>query len=46
VTLVASLAKGLERAFDKHSREARVIVLPHGPYVLPYVDGESQGERR
>ncbi|MGB2615095.1 MAG: nickel-dependent lactate racemase, partial [Phycisphaerae bacterium] len=45
VTLVASLAEGLERAFDKHGRDARVIVLPHGPYVLPYVDGAAQSER-
>jgi nickel-dependent lactate racemase len=37
VTLVASLAEGLERAFDKHGPEARIIVMPHGPYVLPFV---------
>jgi nickel-dependent lactate racemase len=37
VTLVASLEEGLERAFDKHGPDARVIVMPNGPYVLPFV---------
>lgn len=37
VTPVASLQAGLERAFDKHGPEARVIVMPNGPHVLPFV---------
>jgi len=39
VTPVDSLAAGLEWAFQKHGREARVAVMPYGPYVLPYVEG-------
>jgi len=35
---VASLEAGLARALEQHGRDARVVVLPHGPYVLPYVD--------
>jgi len=35
---VASLEAGLARAMERHGPEARVVVLPHGPYVLPYVD--------
>ena len=38
VTPVESLQAGLERAFDKHGPEARVTVMPHGPYVLPFVE--------
>jgi len=41
VALVESLQAGLERAFDTHGPEARVIVLPHGPYVLPYVEAKQ-----
>ena len=41
VTPVASLQAGLERAFDKHGPEARVIVMPHGPYVLPFVEAKQ-----
>lgn len=37
VTPVRSLEEGLSRALAKHGPEARVAVLPHGPYVLPYV---------
>ena len=37
VTPVHSLEDGLERAFQKHGRQARVAVMPHGPYVLPYL---------
>ena len=35
---VESLAAGLARALEAHGPDARVIVLPHGPYVLPYVE--------
>jgi integrase len=41
VTPVESLQAGLERAFDKHGPEARVIVMPHGPYVLPFVEAKQ-----
>ena len=37
VTPVRSLEEGLARALAKHGPQPRVIVLPHGPYVLPYV---------
>ena len=42
VTLVASLEEGLARAFDKHGPDARVIVMPHGPYVLPYLKNGNE----
>jgi len=35
---VASLEAGLARAMERHGPQARVVVLPHGPYVLPYVE--------
>jgi len=37
VTPVPSLADGLARAFAKHGPQARITVMPYGPYVLPYV---------
>jgi nickel-dependent lactate racemase len=37
VTPVRSLQEGLDRAFAKQGPGARVTVLPHGPYVLPYL---------
>lgn len=37
VTPVRSLEAGLQWGFEKHGRQARVTVMPHGPYVLPYV---------
>jgi len=40
VTPVRSLEAGLKWGFEKHGRDARVIVMPHGPYVLPYVGQE------
>jgi lactate racemase len=38
VTPVRSLEEGLTRAFEKHGAQARVTVMPHGPYVLPYIE--------
>jgi len=38
VTPVHSLEDGLERALIKHGSGARITVMPHGPYVLPYLD--------
>jgi len=38
VTPVATLADGLARALAKHGPAARITVMPHGPYVLPYVE--------
>jgi len=43
VTPVRSLEAGLAWGFEKHGRDARVIVMPHGPYALPYV-AEPVGE--
>jgi nickel-dependent lactate racemase len=37
---VASLQDGLAQALAKHGPQARITVMPYGPYVLPYVDGE------
>jgi nickel-dependent lactate racemase len=37
VTPVKSLEEGLRWGFEKHGPDARVIVMPHGPYVLPYL---------
>jgi len=34
---VVSLEAGLTTGLERHGRDARIIVLPHGPYVLPYV---------
>jgi nickel-dependent lactate racemase len=41
VTPVRSLEAGLAWGFEKHGPDARVIVMPHGPYVLPYVEGRG-----
>lgn len=35
VTPVASVEEGLERALRQHGRDARVAVIPKGPYVVP-----------
>jgi nickel-dependent lactate racemase len=37
VTPVKSLEEGLAQALAKHGPQARIIVMPHGPYVLPFV---------
>jgi len=37
VTPVASLADGLAQALAKHGPQARVTVMPWGPYVLPFI---------
>jgi nickel-dependent lactate racemase len=37
VTPVRGLQEGLAQAFAKHGPQARVTVMPYGPYVLPYV---------
>jgi nickel-dependent lactate racemase len=39
VTPVRSLEEGLAQALAKHGPKARVAVMPHGPYVLPYLNG-------
>ena len=41
VTPVRSLEAGLAWGFEKHGRDARVAVMPHGPYVLPYLEGRA-----
>jgi nickel-dependent lactate racemase len=41
VTSVPTLQDGLARALAKHGPQARIAVMPHGPYVLPYVDGKK-----
>ena len=41
VTPVKTLEAGLAWGFEKHGPDARVTVMPHGPYVLPYVDAKS-----
>jgi nickel-dependent lactate racemase len=38
VTPVASLQEGLAQALARRGSQARITVMPHGPYVLPYVD--------
>jgi lactate racemase len=37
VTPVHTLEEGLAKALEKHGPAARIAVMPHGPYVLPYV---------
>jgi hypothetical protein len=37
---VASLQDGLAQALAKHGPQARITVMPWGPYVLPYLDGK------
>ncbi|MCC6733736.1 MAG: hypothetical protein IT394_10955, partial [Candidatus Omnitrophica bacterium] len=34
VVPIESLDAGLERAFHRHGPEARVAVMPQGPYVI------------
>jgi len=40
VTPVKTLEDGLRWGFEKHGPDARVAVMPHGPYVLPYIDAK------
>lgn len=35
VTPIDSVEDGIRRALDKHGKNARIIVIPEGPYVLP-----------
>jgi len=37
VTPVASVEEGITRALKRHGDKSRILVLPHGPYVLPIV---------
>ncbi len=36
-TPVESVEKGIEMALERHSKEAKIAVIPKGPYVIPYV---------
>jgi nickel-dependent lactate racemase len=35
VTPIDSVEDGIRRALDKHGKNARTVVIPEGPYVLP-----------
>lgn len=37
VTPAASVEAALQAAFAKHGRDASVLAIPRGPYVIPYV---------
>ena len=37
VTPIRSLEAGLAQALAKHGRAARIVVMPKGAYVLPYL---------
>lgn len=39
VTPIPSVEDGIRRALDRHGPEARIAVIPKGPYVLPVVRG-------
>lgn len=39
VTPVPSVEEGIRQALDKHGPEARIAVIPKGPYVIPVVAG-------
>ncbi len=39
---VASLEAGLARAIARHGPDTRVLVLPWGPYTLPYLEEEGR----
>lgn len=38
VTPVPSVEEGIQRALERHGPEARIAVIPKGPYVLPNVE--------
>jgi len=41
VTPVESMEKGIEMALERHSKEAKIAVIPKGPYVIPYINERS-----
>lgn len=38
VTPIPSVEEGMARALAKHGPDARIAVIPSGPYVIPYVE--------
>jgi nickel-dependent lactate racemase len=39
VTPITSVEEGLAKALAKHGPDARIAVIPPGPYLIPYVSG-------
>lgn len=37
VTPVASVEAGVERALQRHGKQATILAIPRGPYVIPYI---------
>jgi len=41
VTPLTSLQEGVEAALKKHGRNAKIVVVPDGPYVMPIVERQQ-----
>lgn len=41
VTPAASVEEGVECALQKHGRDSTILVIPRGPYVIPYVGANN-----
>ncbi len=42
---IASGEEGVERALKEHGKEARIIAIPEGPYLVPELKGGEHEER-
>ena len=36
-----SVEEGIEKALEKHGRDAKMVAIPEGPYVIPYQNGSQ-----
>ena len=43
---ISSVEEGLRRAMERHGPDARIAVIPEGPYVLPRIRTKGQRRRR
>lgn len=44
VTAAPDIASALNDAFKRHGRQASLLAIPRGPYVIPYVEGGSRSD--
>jgi nickel-dependent lactate racemase len=44
VTPAATVEEGVRMAMERHGPEARLVAIPRGPYVIPYVSAHERTE--
>jgi nickel-dependent lactate racemase len=39
---IASVEEGIEKALKRHGKDARILLIPEGPYVMPKIRGKAK----